>query len=204
MDRIYLVTMMDPLVPIGDGHTALSEEDRLGLIPTYIATRGDLFDAEQRNISNALLRRRPPLSARLLDDKYLRDLHRAMFSEVWEWAGRYRLRETNLGIDPTQIATAVRLLVEDAQTWVEYGTYRPDELAVRFHHRLVAIHPFPNGNGRHGRIAADYLVRGLGGEPFSWAAGVNRETDELRAAYRHALQRADAGEIAELLAFARS
>lgn len=195
--------MMDPLVPIGDGHTELSEEDRLGLIPTYIATRGDLFDAEQRNISNALLRRRPPLPSQLLDDKYLRDLHGAMFSEVWEWAGRYRLRETNLGVEPTQIATAVRLLVEDARAWVEYGTYDPDELAVRFHHRLVAIHPFPNGNGRHGRIAADYLIRGIGGEPFSWGAGLNRETDELRAAYRHALQRADAGEIADLLAFAR-
>ncbi len=196
--------MMDPLVPVGDGNTELSDEDRLGLIPTYIATRGDLFDAEQRNISNALLYRRPPTRSQLLDDKYLRDLHGAMFSEVWEWAGHYRRKETNIGVDPSQIATDVRLVVEDTQAWVRYGTYDPDELAVRFHHRLVAIHPFPNGNGRHGRIAADYLIRGLGGEPFTWGTGRNAETDKLRAAYRHALQRADAGEIAELLAFARS
>ena len=195
--------MTETLVPAGDGHTELSEDDRLGLIPTYIATRGDLFDAEQRNISQALLRR-APAPPQLLDDRYLRDLHGAMFGEVWEWAGRYRLTETNIGIDPGQIPPAVLDLVGDARAWIEHGTYEPDELAVRFHHRLVAIHPFANGNGRHGRIAADYLIRGLGGEAFGWGAGLQVETEELRAAYRQALQRADGGEIAELVAFARS
>ena len=195
---------MDPLVPIGDGHTQLSEDDRRGLIPAYIATRGDLFEAEQRNIANALLRRRPPRPEQLLDDRYLRDLHAAMFGEVWEWAGRYRTVETNIGVAPHRIAGDVALLVGDAGAWIEYGTYRPDELAVRFHPRLVAIHPFPNGNGRHSRVAADYLVRGLGGEPFSWGARADLDTDELRAAYRHALQRADADQIADLLAFVRS
>ena len=94
----------------GDGHTVLSDEDRDGLIPSYIATRGDLFDAEERNIVRGLLRLGPPVRV-LLDDLYLRDLHRAMFGGVWEWAGRYRRRETNIGIDPTGIAPAVRLLV---------------------------------------------------------------------------------------------
>jgi Fic-DOC domain mobile mystery protein B len=192
----------DPLGPVGKGHTALSEEDRLGLIPTYIATRGELFEAEQRNIAQALLRRRPTLP-QLLDDKYLRALHEAMFKQVWEWAGRYRLRETNIGTDPILISIAVRTLVDDAKAWVEYHAYEPDELAIRFHHRLVAIHPFRNGNGRHGRIAADYLVTLLGREPFSWGVGLTVDTDGLRAAYRHALECADDGEIAELRTFAR-
>ena len=191
-------------MPVGDGHTALSEDDRLGLIPAYIATRGDLFAAEERNIAAALLRRRAPTPARLLDDKYVRDLHAAMFGDVWKWAGRYRATETNIGVAPHTIAADVRLMVGDALAWIEDGTYDLDELAVRFHHRLVAIHPFPNGNGRLGRVAANYLIRGLGGEPFSWGAHADLETDALRAAYRHALQRADAGEIADLLAFART
>jgi len=190
------------LVPPGDGHTELSEEDRLGLIPTYIATRGELFDAEQRNIALALLRRSPSV-ATLLDDAYLRHLHEAMFDRVWEWAGRYRLRETNIGIAPEGIPSAVRTLVDDAVAWADYSTYEPDELAIRFHHRLVSVHPFPNGNGRHGRIAADYLVVALGREPFGWGAGLDLETDELRAAYRDGLRRADEGEILELVAFAR-
>lgn len=195
--------MTDPLIPVGDGHNELSEEERLGLIPTYIATRAELFEAEQYNISAALLRRKPDLDV-LLDDKYLRDLHTAMFGQVWEWAGRYRRRETNIGIDPREIPMAVRTLVDDARAWVEYVTYRPDELAVAFHHRLVAIHPFSNGNGRHGRVAADYLVTALGRSAFSWGVNLDVDTDRLRAAYRHALQRADRGDIGDLLEFARA
>ncbi len=191
------------LLPLGDGHTELTEDDRVGLIPSHITTRGDLIGAEQRNIAFALLRR-PPALATLLDDRYLRGLHRNMFGLVWEWAGRYRRRETNIGIDSRQIPVSVRTLVDDTIAWVDNETYEPDELAVRFHHRLVAIHPFPNGNGRHGRIAAEYLVTALGRPRFGWGIGLDISTEDLRAAYRHALQRADAGDIEELLAFARS
>jgi len=195
--------MTDPLAPLGDGHTHLTEEDRLGLIPAYIATRGELFDAEQRSIAEALFRR-PPSTFTLLDDTYLQRLHQAMFDQVWEWAGQYRTRETNIGRAPEQIPFEIRNLVEDTKAWVEYGTYEPDEIAARFHHRLVAVHAFPNGNGRHGRIAADYLITSLKGEPFSWGACLYADTDELRTAYLHALRRADDGEIAELLIFARA
>ncbi len=195
--------MIDPLVPPGDGHTELSDEDRFGLLPTYIATRGELFDAEQRNIAHALLRR-PPAAAALLDDAYLRGLHKAMFDQVWEWAGRYRIRETNIGVAFEQISSETRNLVDDTRAWVEHATYEPDEIAVRFHHRLVAIHPFPNGNGRHGRIAADYLIASLDGEPFTWGLRLDADTDELRAAYLHALGLADTSEFDGLLVFARA
>ena len=195
--------MNGALLPVGDGHTELSEDDRVGLIPSYIATRGDLFAAEQRNVAVALLRRPPPVPD-LLDDGYLRGLHRDMFGQVWEWAGRYRRFETNIGIDPKQISVAVRMLVHDVFAWVDNETYEPDELAVRFHHRLVAIHPFPNGNGRHSRVVAEYLVMALGRRRFGWGVGLVVDTEELRAIYRRALQRADAGDIDELLTFARS
>lgn len=194
----------DRLVPEGDGHTALKDEERAGLLLSYVTTRGDLNDAEQRNIAAALVRRRPPTIDRLLDDRYLRELHRAMYGDVWKWAGRYRLRETNIGVDPVQIPVHVRDLVEDARTWVERSTFGPDELAVRFHHRLVAIHPFPNGNGRHSRVAADYLVRALGKPALSWGANRVTTTAELRASYLQALRAADAHEIEPLIAFARS
>jgi len=193
----------DALMPIGEGHTELSPEDHDGLIPSYIATRGDLFDAEQRNIVQALLRR-PPRAEELLDDRYLRDLHDAMFGQVWSWAGQYRTRETNIGIEPAQIAVAVRSLTDDIVWWVDSETFPIDEIAVRFHHRLVAIHPFRNGNGRHGRVAADYLARALGTEAFSWGRNLELATGDLRRAYLSALQSADLGEIAPLLAFVRS
>ena len=118
--------------------------------------------------------------------------------------GRYRTHETNIGVAPHRIPGDVEQLVGDARAWIDYGTYGPDELAVRFHHRLVAIHPFPNGTGRHGRIAADYLIRGLGGDAFSWGARSDLETPELRLAYRRALKQADAGDVTALVKFARA
>ena len=195
--------MTDALLSLGDGHTELSAVDQDGLIPTYVATRGELFDAEQRNISQALLRR-PPRTEELLDDKYLRDLHSAMFGQVWKWAGQYRIRETNIGIEPTQIAVAVRSLIDDVTRWIASETFAVDEIAVRFHHRLIAVHPFRNGNGRHGRVAADYLAGALGTEPFTWGRLLNLPTSELRQAYQSSLQQADAGAIKPLLTFARS
>jgi Fic-DOC domain mobile mystery protein B len=194
--------MTDALVPIGNGHTELSEDDRLGLIPTYIATREELFEAEQRNIIEGMLGRHPT-SVELLDDTYLRQLHRAMFGKVWRWAGTYRIRETNIGINPIDITVAVRDLVREATTWVELGTYEPNELAIRFHHRMVAIHPFPNGNGRHGRIASDYLVTSLAHPSFTWGSRLNVDTDELRRRYIAALHDADDGDIRALIDFAR-
>ena len=187
----------------GDGHTEVSEEDRQGLLPSHIATRAELYEAEQRNILDALSRR-PPRLTELLDDKYLRDLHRSMFGQVWRWAGTYRTTETNIGIDPANIAGAVVDLVADARAWIDYETYPADEIAVRFHHRLVAVHPFANGNGRHGRVAGDYLIAELGGTPFTWGRGLSMSTEDLRTAYRTALHAADGGDLASLVAFARS
>ena len=127
-----------------------------------------------------------------------------MFGQVWNWAGQYRQRETNIGIEPAQIAVAVRSLIEDVTWWIGGETFTIDETAVRFHHRLVAIHPFRNGNGRHGRIATDYLARALGTEPFSWGRHLDVSTTDLRKAYQSALQAADTGEINPLQTFARS
>lgn len=197
--------MSDPLVPVGDGHTEVSAEERADLIPTWIATRGELFVAEEANIAEGTLGLAPP-TAVLLDDLYLRRLHTRMFDKVWHWAGRYRRHETNLGIDPRDIAAAVGALVADAGTWVEHGTFPVDELCVRFHHRLVAIHPFVNGNGRHGRISTDLLAKSLGARAFSWGRHLDVDTADLRLRYRTALQRADRDrdDVADLIAFARS
>ncbi len=195
--------MIDWFPEQGDGHTDLSEEERRGLIPTYIATRADLYDAEQRNIAQVLLRR-TPTAAVLLDDVYLRALHQDMFGDVWSWAGKYRTHDTNIGVSWEQISMAIRDLVDDTAVWIEHATYEPDEIAIRFHHRLVSIHPFSNGNGRHSRIAADYLIRSLGHPPFSWGVDLDLDVRALRSEYIVSLQAADAQHFDQLRAFARS
>ena len=127
-----------------------------------------------------------------------------MFGEVWRWAGRFRMSERNLGIVFHEIPVALRQLLDDTRAWIEYQTYPPDEIAVRFHHRLVLIHSFPNGNGRHARLMADLLVMRLGGERFSWGSANLQDAGTVRQRYIAALRAADDQDIGPLLAFARS
>lgn len=194
---------MNDLFREPDDATPLTAEERADLIPAHIAYRTELNDAEQENIVRAqdwALRRRRDL----LTEKFINDLHRHMLGDVWRWAGRFRTSEKNLGIPYYEIPVALRQLLDDTKAWIEHGAYPPDELAVRFHHRLVQIHPFPNGNGRHARLMADLLVMSLGGDRFSWGSVNLQDVGALRRAYITALQAADNHDIGPLLAFARS
>ncbi|HEV2899951.1 MAG TPA: mobile mystery protein B [Pseudaminobacter sp.] len=194
----------DPLFQDDDeANTPLTAEEREQLIPSYITLRHELNEAEQVNIGEGL---RWAMSRRrdVLDHEFLNELHRRMFGEVWRWAGQYRMTARNIGVDAYRIAVDVRQTVDDVRYWVEHGTYPPDEIAVRFSHRLVAIHPFPNGNGRFSRLVGDLLARQLGRPPFSWGRANLVDAGETRARYVAALRAADNHEIEPLLAFARS
>jgi Fic-DOC domain mobile mystery protein B len=183
--------------------TPLTVEERRELIPTYIAYRSELNEAEQENIARAqdwaLRRKRDPLT-----EKFVKELHRRMLGEVWKWAGKFRISERNLGIPFYEIPAALGQLLADARAWIEFKTYSPDEIAVRLHHRLVQIHPFPNGNGRHARFTADLLAIRLGRDRFSWGRTSLRDPGSMRGRYIAALQAADRHEIRSLLGFARS
>lgn len=181
--------MSDPLFDTSDGNTPIDEDEALGLRPTWVRTQGDLNEAEAANILDARRAIRSPALDEVLDDLWLRQLHRRMFGDVWSWAGTYRLSDRNIGIDWTEVPAAVRRLVEDAHAWI--GHEGQQTSVARFHHRLVAIHPFPNGNGRHSRAAADYLCNALGIAPPTWGARTYTDTAELRAAYLAALRTAD-------------
>lgn len=137
-----------------EGRTPLEEDEKEGLLIPTITTRGELDEFEQVGIQRAVewsLRRRFDLG-RLLTDEFVRELHRQMFGEVWAWAGQFRRSNKNLGVDVNEIRTHLRTLLEDARYWVEHRTYPEDDIAVRISHRIVSIHPFPNGNGRHSRL----------------------------------------------------
>ncbi|HEY7730968.1 MAG TPA: mobile mystery protein B [Gaiellaceae bacterium] len=191
----------------GDGQTPLDGDEAAGLIPTWVATRGDVNQAEAGNIARGLLwvGRSRPSTADILEERFIRRLHERMLGDVWRWAGTYRTSNKNIGVDYWLIAEQLGQLLADCRYWLENGTYEPDELAVRFHHRLAAIHPFPNGNGRLARAIADELIVALGGRRFSWGAGIAAAGPaEARRAYIEALHVADDGDLAPLLEFARS
>jgi Fic-DOC domain mobile mystery protein B len=186
-----------------DDATPLTPEEQRELIPAHIAYRRELNEDEQENIARgqdwALRSRRDPLS-----EKFVTDLHKRMLGDVWRWAGKFRKTERNLGIPFYEIPTALRQLLDDTKAWIEYKSYSPDEIAVRFHHKLVQIHPFPNGNGRHSRLMADLLVMRLGGQRFSWGSTNLQAVGDVRGRYIAALKAADNHDIGPLLVFARS
>ncbi len=195
--------MTDPLDEQDDASTPLTEEEREQLTPSYITLRSELNEAEQANILEAeewaFSRKRD-----VLDEKFLKNLHKRMFGWVWRWAGKFRQSERNIGIDAYRISTDLRQLVDDCRYWIENGTYDPDEIATRFHHHLVLIHPFPDGNGRYARLAADLLLTASGRPRFTWGRINLVEASETRKAYVAALRAADNHDYGPLLQFVRS
>jgi Fic-DOC domain mobile mystery protein B len=187
--------------------TPLEAEEREQLLQSWITHRADLNRAEEANILAGAVwarGRRSRRPADLLEARFVPQLHKRMFGDVWKWAGTWRTTARNLGVDAYRIGMDVAALLDDARYWVEHETYPPDELAVRLHHRLVAIHPFPNGNGRHSRLMADLLVERLGATPFSWGGRSLADQGDLRQRYIAALRAADNHDIGPLLVFARS
>lgn len=189
--------MTDPLLEQDDASTPLTPDERADLIPSYITLRRELNEAEQVNIYDAeewaFSRKRD-----VLNETFLLGLHKRMFGQVWKWAGKFRMTERNIGVPAYRIVIDLNQLMGDVKYWIEHNTFEPDEIAYRFHHRLVFIHPFPNGNGRHARMATDLLLKSLGRERFSWGSGNLVDANTTRAQYVAALRAAD-GHNYELL-----
>jgi Fic-DOC domain mobile mystery protein B len=186
-----------------DGATPLSSEEMRGLRLAWITSRRDLDEAEEANVLRGLAWTRRARGD-LLSEAFVLQLHKRMFGDVWQWAGTIRQHETNIGSLPHQIRPALRELLDTARWWREERPLPLDEIAVRLHHRMVQIHPFPNGNGRHTRLMADLLIDEFGEQPFTWGSLNLVAAGPMRATYIAALRAADQHDIAPLLSFARS
>lgn len=196
---------MTDLYDYSEGATPLVPDEIDGLIPTHIVNRGQLNALEQENITAASLWLESGRIKKINTEANLRSLHKKMFGQVWKWAGKFRISGKNIGVDAYQIAVELRNLCEDVDTWIEFSSYPVDEIAVRFHHRLVYIHPFPNGNGRHARMATDFLLKKqLGTNAFSWGSASIDVISHVRRDYIHALRTADNGNYQPLLEFVRT
>ena len=187
-----------------EGATPLDPAEITGLKYKHVTTRAELDHLEQANVQAGLRWLKRARKVDPLDEQFLRTLHEHLFGEVWDWAGQFRRTEKNIGVDPRQIQVQLRVLTDDTHYWIENETYVKTEIALRFHHRLVKIHLFPNGNGRHARIAADLLlIRVINAEPIDWTAGHDLQNiNARRVAYIEALRAADNHDYKLLLDFA--
>lgn len=184
-----------------DNSTPLTAEEKDGLKLKWITLRSELNEAEARNIAQAQVWLLSNKSKDVCADTFLRNLHKRMFDDVWKWAGKYRTSERNIGVAPYQIPTKIMQLFDDVKFWIENKTYSNEEIAVRLHHKLVQIHPFPNGNGRVSRLIADLLLEKLEGKKLYWGNTNLANVSEIRSAYIAALRKADAGDYSDLLKF---
>lgn len=190
-----------------DGQTPLNEEEKEGLLLKSVTTHDELDEHEQLNIEKAIewiigLKLKKD---RILTEDFIKTLHKKMLGKVWRWAGEFRKSEKNIGAKWINIPVDLRTLLDDTHFWIENKTFPPDEIAIRFKHRLVSIHCFPNGNGRHSRIMADILIESVFEEAiFSWNQSNMVKADETRAEYIQSIREADKGRIESLIKFART
>lgn len=190
-----------------NGQTPLDEEEKLGILIPTIFTRGELDVFEQQNIEEAVLwtLNRNFSPAQVFTFEFVRNLHKRMYGQVWAWAGEFRKSDKNIGVHWYTIPVELKTLLEDASFWNENQSYPPDELAIRFKHRLVSIHCFPNGNGRHSRLMADIIIEKIFDLPvFTWGAKNLTLPGQARTTYITALKVADKGDYSLLLDFAKS
>ncbi len=192
-------------IDYSDGATPLDYDEMEGLLLTHITNRAELDRWEMDNINQAYQWADQLKHRNVLNADFICLLHKKMFGNVWKWAGQFRKSDKNIGIPRVEVAVELKLLCDDANAWVEYDTYPPDEFAARFHHRLVYIHPFANGNGRHARLMADLILEKLFNSiPFTWGDASLTKQGEIRTAYIRALKAADNHDYSLLLKFVRS
>lgn len=191
----------------GEGQTPLDEDEKEGLKIKTITTQGELDEFEQLNIEKAVewtINSNFGLE-KVFSERFIKDLHKKMYGDVWKWAGEFRRSEKNIGIAWTQIGIELKNLLDDAKYWIENNTFSQEEIAIRFKHRIVSIHCFPNGNGRHSRMIADIIMESIfRKEIFSWHQSNMVKADETRKVYINALREADNGNIEPLIEFAKS
>ena len=185
--------------------TPIDEDEKEDLLIEHITTREELNEWEQRNITDAYIWLDGTRRKDFLSEAFIRTLHEKMFGKVWAWAGKYRQSDKNIGVEWAQIPIYFRKLLNDVEYWIEHDTYPPDEIAARFHHRLVQIHLFPNGNGRHARVMTDILLeKVLDRKPFTWGLGNLIGDSLVRTRYIEALRSADNHDYQLLFEFVRS
>jgi len=194
-------------IEYSDGQTPLDDDEKEGLKIPAIITRGELDEFEQQNIEQAIIWtiKRKFRVDDILTEKFVKQIHRKMYADVWVWAGEFRTTNKNPGVDKWEIGAELEKLLDDTKYWINHQTYSDDEIALRCKHRMVSIHCFTNGNGRHSRLMADIIISHAFKQPvFSWGTKHPTLPGESRSEYLKAIRVADNGDYLPLLDFARS
>ena len=186
------------------GATPLSLDEIHNLIPKHLTHQHQLDEWEQYNIARAEMWIKSRKIKDILSIEFVKKLHRKMFCDTWSWAGVFRQRQTNIGVNSIYIQQELKILMDDIVYWQKNATFSTSVIGVRLHHRLVFIHPFPNGNGRFSRLFADLYLLNQNEPRFSWGRSNLAKDSAFRDRYLQALRLADKSDYNELSTFADS
>jgi len=179
-------------------------EDASGLIPTHITTKEQLNEWEVNNILKAAERYLTKRLKRIITVDFIKKVHKDMFDDTWEWAGQFRKRDLSIGVDWHKIQVEVKKLADDIEFW---GKGKSDlnifEQSIRIHHRLVKIHPFLNGNGRHARMIADIFLYSCRHKMPIWPSHEIISSTDIRKRYINVLNKADKNDYRPLEKFTK-
>ena len=196
---------MPVLIHNPEGATPLTADDMLGLKQMHVETREQLNELEAANILQGQIWVSGLKGLKIesvFDRNFIINLHLALFGDVWKWAGTFRTRELNIGVDPVNISVELHNFLEDAKCWIEFDHFDNLELSARIQHRLVKIHPFVNGNGRHSRMFTDIVrIFLLKEKPMKWAEAKLENMSMERSSYIQGLRKADAGDFSVFLKY---
>lgn len=200
---------INPTFEMPEGATPLDPDEIQGLLIDTISTQAELNFAEQQSIIESSKWIFETNHKNILTDQFFKNLHKKMFQSVWNWAGKYRTTNKNIGVDPYKIPIEIKKLCDDCEYWIQNNTYDWNEIAARFHHKVVWIHPFSNGNGRFSRILTDILLKRHKQSALTWGRNTFSKDDfssesALRTEYILSLREADNKKFQKLIQFIKS
>lgn len=183
-------------------------EDISDLLLRHLTTRESRNTVELETIGRAYDKyvfrgRKKNAGNKWLTEEYIRQVHRDMFGGIWNWAGKYRQVNLNIGITWSQIPEQITVLCDDFVFWNTTQSAMPIlEVAARLQNRLTHIHPFKNGNGRHARLITDIFLRSQDHPLPKWPQiQLIEHGDAVRREYIAAMKQADMGNFDPLITF---
>ena len=128
------------------------------------------------------------------------EIHNIAFSELYDWAGKWRTNKVVVGHliapEPSQVVQLMYQFLDNLNFKIDNSKELLDQLdCLTFaHYEFIRIHPFNNGNGRTGRILMNLIALKFGYKPLY----LYKREGESRKVYISAMRAADKGNFADL------
>lgn len=130
-----------------------------------------------------------------LSTSLILEIHKIAFSELYDWAGKWRKTEVYVGQlippKPNKVLHSMYQFLDNLNFKISISKNRTEHIdsLVYAHYEFIKIHPFNNGNGRTGRILMNLVALKFGYKPLE----LYHREGQSRKLYINAMKDADNG-----------